>query len=359
MTRLRTRHRLPTHDFQTLRKMVDEPYSRLLANAFRRRSSKRLSYRYRWQRLTSHEQVELRYLRKQFILVATLRELADDDERIPDLLTAIGLRYASVTFNFSARIRLGTVVLRTSINDFNDSDCFIFFRFLKADLFRLLILLNFPHTVKFNNRAKMSGEEVMLRGLYELASEETKHKISANVFGREWSSQSRAFSWFMDHIYANFSHLVKDNVSWWHRNGFFENSRAAIFKRISSVLKSSGKPDLAEEDVLGVGHFIDCNCLPCSVVGGGPAEDGANAMRWTDEVQRAFYNGWKSIHGLKHQTVDNAYGFTIHIAGPTTVRKNDLTLFRESDINGIFSRLQENSTIWSQCRIFGDSAYKS
>ena len=57
----------------------------------------------------------------------------------------------------------------------------------------------------------MSGEEVMLRGLYELASGETKHKISANVFGREWSSQSRAFSWFMDHIYANFSHLVKDN----------------------------------------------------------------------------------------------------------------------------------------------------
>ena len=302
MTRLRTRHRLPTQDFQTLRKMVDEPYSRLLANAFRRRSSKRLSYRYRWQRLTSHKQVELRYLRKQFILVATLRELADDDERIPDLLTAIGLRYSSVAFDFSARIRLGTVVWRTSINDFNDSDCFIlFFRFLKADLFRLLILLKFP------------GEEVMLRGLYELASGETKHKISANVFGREWSSQSRAFSWFMDYIYAN--------VSWWHRNGFFENSRAAIFRRISSVLKSSGKPYLAEEDALGVGHFIDCNCLPCSVVGGGPAEDGANAMRWTDEVQRAVYNGWKSIHGLKHQTVNNAYGFTIHIAFNIIQRK--------------------------------------
>ena len=162
--------------------------------------------------------------------VATLRELADDDERIPDLLTAIGLRYASVAFDLSARIRLGTVVWRTSINDFNDSDCFIlFFRFLKSDLFRLLILLKFP------------GEGVMLRGLYELASGE-------NVFGREWSSQSRAFSWFMDYIYAN--------VSWWHRNGFFENSRAAIFRRISSVLKSSGKPDLAEKDALGVGHLV-------------------------------------------------------------------------------------------------------
>ena len=104
-------------------------------------------------------------------------------------------------------------------------------------------------------------------------------------------------------------------------------------------------------------HFIDCNCLPCSVVGGGPAEEGANAMRWTDEI-RAFYNGWKSIRGLKHQTVDNPYGFTIQIFGPTTVQKNDLTLFRESEINGLFANFQQANPLWSQCRIFGDSAYK-
>ena len=226
----------------------------------------------------------------------------------------------SIAYSFGQNIRLGTVVLRTRISDFNDSDCFIFFRFLKADLYRLLHLLEFPETIRFDNRSRMSGEEVMLRGLYELASGETKHKISSNVFGREWSSQSRAFTWFMDYMYCNFSHLIKTNVGWWHRNVFFENSRVAIFKRMASIITSSGKPELAEEDVLGVSHFINCNCLPCSVVGGGPAEEGANAMRWTDEIQRAFYNGWKSIHGLKHQTVDNPYGFTIQIFGLTTVR---------------------------------------
>ena len=50
------------------------------------------------------------------------------------------------------------------------------------------------------------------------------------------------------------------------------------------------------------GYFIDCKCSPTSVVGGGPAEDGVNAARWDVEVNRAFYNGWKSVHGLKHQT---------------------------------------------------------
>eukprot|EP00595_Chromulina_sp_UTEXLB2642_P000132 CAMPEP_0196762352 /NCGR_PEP_ID=MMETSP1095-20130614/1764_1 /TAXON_ID=96789 ORGANISM="Chromulina nebulosa, Strain UTEXLB2642" /NCGR_SAMPLE_ID=MMETSP1095 /ASSEMBLY_ACC=CAM_ASM_000446 /LENGTH=86 /DNA_ID=CAMNT_0042113021 /DNA_START=319 /DNA_END=579 /DNA_ORIENTATION=- len=60
--------------------------------------------------------------------------------------------------------------------------------------------------------------------------------------------------------------------------------------------------------------FIDCNCLETSVPGGGPAELGANAARWEPDVQRSFYNGWKSIHGLKHQTVDCAMGLTVDIS---------------------------------------------
>ena len=128
---------------------------------------------------------------------------------------------------------------------------------------------------------------------------------------------------------------------------------------MSAVLRSAGKLDLLEEDVLGVSHFIDCNCLPTSVVGGGPAEEGANAMRWSDEIQQAFYNGWKSIHGLKHQTIDNAFGFTIDIEGPTTVRHNDLTMLRESEANNTFRGLQLNSTASNQSLIFGDSAYKT
>ena len=52
---------------------------------------------------------------------------------------------------------------------------------------------------------------------------------------------------------------------------------------MTTHIVAHGKLDLLEEDVLRVSHFIDCNCL---------AEQGANAMRWTDEIQRAFYNGW-------------------------------------------------------------------
>ena len=85
-------------------------------------------------------------------------------------------------------------------------------------------------------------------------------------------------------------------------------------------------------------------------------DNGANSARWEDTIQRAFYNGWKSIHGLKHQTVDNAYGITVDLYGPTSLRRNDLCLLRESEINDRMSQAQLNER--NQFIIFGDSVYK-
>jgi hypothetical protein len=73
-------------------------------------------------------------------------------------------------------------------------------------------------------------------------------------------------------------------------------------------------------------------------------------------VQQAFYNGWKSIHGIKHQTIDNAYGFTIDMYGPESLRRNDLQLFFDSNINDRMHSLFQQS-LSEQYVIFGDSAY--
>ena len=45
---------------------------------------------------------------------------------------------------------------------------------------------------------------------------------------------------------------------------------------------------------------------------------------WSNDVQRSFYNGLKSIHSLKQQTVDNALGFTIDVFGLVSLRCNDM-----------------------------------
>jgi hypothetical protein len=177
-----------------------------------------------------------------------------------------------------------------------------------------------------------------MRGLYELSTGAKKTMVS-EVFGRHPSDQCRAFNYFINHLYTNFHHLVTDNLRWWSDCGFMERSAQAIEEKLGARY------------VDRFASFIDCNCLRTDRPGGGPQEDGPGAQRWSNDVQRAFYNGWKSIHGLKHQTVDNAFGFTMDVYGPVPLRGNDMSLFRDSNINQRMSELGE-------LKIFGDSAYR-
>jgi len=220
-------------------------------------------------------------------------------------------------------------------------------RFEHGHLQRLKNLLQFPETVIFDNGSKMSGEEVFLRGLYELSNGETKFNIAENVFGRHYSDQSRALNWFINHIYDRFHHLVHDNLLWWLNSGYIEKSATAIGEHLNLP---NGVRNL-------FAFFIDCNCLETSRPGGGPTDQGANALRWSEAIQRAFYNGWKSIHGLKHQTLDTAFGMTADMIGPDSLRRNDITLLRQSNIVDRLRALCANLDI--DYLIFGDSAYKT
>lgn len=230
-----------------------------------------------------------------------------------------------------------------SIESFNDSECVSFFRFQKADLFRLKRALQFLEVVHLSNRSTMSGEEVFLRGLFELVSGSDQIEIATFVFGRDQSQQSRAFSWFINHLYNNFSDLLTDNLDWWYTEGYLQRSMEAIRNKFNG------------NQFDNICAFIDCNCWQTCRPGGGPRQGGADAERWSPQVQRAFYNGWKSTHGLKHQTVDCAYGMTVHLYGPHSLRRNDLYLLSHSEVNEKFTILQEHSPV--QLKIYGDTIY--
>ena len=105
----------------------------------------------------------------------------------------------------------------------------------KSDLFRMVKSLRFPAVLKFENRFKMSGKEVFLRGLYELVNGENQYNIAENVFGRDQSQQSRAFNFFIKYLDETFYDLLSDNLEWWHENGFIEKSRAAIQQKLEDV----------------------------------------------------------------------------------------------------------------------------
>lgn len=136
-----------------------------------------------------------------------------------------------------------------TISSFSYSECWNFFETSKDDPSRLLLSLRIPDEVRLSNFSTMPGEEILLRGLYEVVSGEDQFNIAVNIFGRDQSQQSRAFTWFVDFIYSNFRNLVTNNLAWWYSNGYLERSKRAI------------KEKFGGNDNFTVCAFIDCNCL--------------------------------------------------------------------------------------------------
>jgi hypothetical protein len=223
-----------------------------------------------------------------------------------------------------------------------------FLRFSLGNIKKIIELMNIPTYVVLENRSRVHREEMMIRAIFEF-SNDGKKSFLAIQFGRHYTEQSRCLKYFIQFIYSKFKHLVYNNLDWWIRNGFLENSAIAIQSKCAMNINTISKK---------FALFIDCNCQRTCRPGGGPREDGTDAERFNNETQRTFYNGWKSIHGLKHQTVDNAYGMTVDMYGPCSLRRNDLELFRRSNINDRLNTICHTIGT-SNYSMFGDSAYNN
>lgn len=182
-----------------------------------RKPSRYLSYRKRYLALSSNHQVQCRKIKRQLLCCLLLREddhleEAEDLDKVVDLLI---VKYLSHTMISPSEIMNTAIpILRRSINSFSISDSPIFFGFQLNDLHTLFDLLKIPDIITFDNRMSLPGEDLFLRGLYELKSGEIKHNIGVNVFGGDSSVQSRAFLYFIHFIYSNFKHLVQNNLDY-------------------------------------------------------------------------------------------------------------------------------------------------
>ena len=252
------------------------------------------------QNITADEQVKSGNAKKFLLFALVCRRLFPTEKFYDKLVRALIVRHIYINYTLDVPVSSKPDRHR-SISSFG-FECKNKFRFESLHLVKLCNLLNDFGAQKrgkkgmycvLSNGITMPAEEILLRGLFEFRSGEIKDDVT-DIFGRDQSVQTRAFDYFIDYVYENYRHLVQDNLQWWYNNGFWKKSAAAIEKRMKERLKFSST-NL-------VSHFIDCNCLETCVVGGGPAEPGANAARWNEDIQRSFYNGWKSINGMKHQT---------------------------------------------------------
>ena len=197
-----------------------------------KRTNRNLSFRRRHgfgQNLTSNEQAALRRSTRMLAALLVTERLNPDSLDFEAWKTALLWRHFLLRYTDDVELE-SAVNKRRTIESFGPSikkD----FRFEAGELYLLLKELKFPEDIVLDNGIVMTGEEVFLRGLYELVTGALQHTI-ADIFGRDFSAQSRAFNFFIDLVYDNHRHLVQNNLEWWYRNGFWEKSAKAIEERM-------------------------------------------------------------------------------------------------------------------------------
>lgn len=82
---------------------------------------------------------------------------------------------------------------------------------------------------------------------------------------------------------------------------------------------------------------------------------GPNAIRYDNDIQQAFYQGWKSVHGVKFQLIVFPNGMIGDISELESAKSNDLFTLNMSNINNRMAAAQIDNNI--QYCALGDSAY--
>ena len=108
--------------------------------------------------------------------------------------------------------------------------------------------------------------------------------------------------------------------------------------------------------------FIDCSIYRTNVPYSGPDGDivGAGRKPWYHIMQRAIYTGWKSIHGMKIETVRLPNGIST-VFGPVSCRRSDIgrtgrTVNDMSGLNQFLSCIQRGRYP-RKYAVLGDGVY--
>ena len=210
------------------------------------------------------------------------------------------------------------------ISDFSNELIHDMFRFDSQEQLRhLLAAFRFPTQFETSKRYSFSGEEILLAGLFRLHAPNIQGDVGwRTIFGYDQPTTSIACSIFFTFMVENWAYLLQDHLSFWlpYLPQFAEKIRA----------KLQEKGVFFEPESFRVFGFTDNTMNATCRPGGGPTRTGEDAPRNDPLIQRAWYNGWKKLHGMKWQTVDLPNGMNMHVWGPVSIRHNDIWTLEES-----------------------------
>ena len=239
------------------------------------------------------------------------------------------------------------------------------FRFQSfACLQRLINCFRFPGgKIILQKRYKSTAEEILLISLSRLSFPLRWSDLYERFPGRKSWFLRNAFYWFLNFMVDNWAYLLLNNMRWW--KPFIAESCNCIRIKLQHLNHENWRQfheaptrqilnNRIEMQGFRVGCFIDDTMMAFSRPGGNMAE-GPAAPRVPTEIQEAWYNGWKKLHGMKWQTVILANGMDLNVYGPLSVRRNDLTALDKSNIERNLREIFDDDEI--VYIMFGDSAF--
>ena len=217
------------------------------------------------------------------------------------------------------------------ISHFSDELVHDLFRFDSREQLRnLLAAFRFPKRFECASGHIFSGEEILLAGLFRLHAPNIQGDIGWRaIFGFDQPTTSKACSIFFSFMVENWAYLLQDNLAFWkpYLPEFAEKIRAKLDQKGVHFPPGSFR-------VFGfTDNTMNATCRP----GGGPTRTGEDAPRADPLIQRAWYNGWKKLHGMKWQTVDLPNGMNMHVWGPVSIRHNDIWTLEVYSLFFLFS----------------------
>lgn len=200
-----------------------------------------------------------------------------------------------------------------------DSECLKYFRFRKADILKLVVLLQLPDEYRCPNRSVVTGLQGLLILLRRLTYPNRLCEL-AREFGRSTSALSIIINTVLEDIYLRFNNRLSNLHAPW-----------VNLRRFSDALNAKGCP------VNNCWGFIDGTCM---------------AITRPSLGQRSFFSGHKRQHCLKFQGVMSPCGLIAHMFGPIEGCRHDSYMLAESKLMDVLSQ-----DTFSDYTLYGDPAY--
>ena len=232
-------------------------------------------------------------------------------------------------------------------------DCSSRFRFQSFDQLRRLAKgFGFPEgEIICKKGYRATAEEIILISLTRLSFPCRWEDMYERFPGRKAQAMQIFFYYFLDFMCNNWGYLLVNNMEYWLPH--LEQSKNAIEKKLANLHHVDWRLRFQP------GEFKYCCFIDNTIIAfsrpGGVMEEGEAGERVPEELQEAFYSGWKRLHGMKFETVILANGMDLTVFGPETVRHNDLFMKGASKVEERFKALQQGRALF--LKIFGDSAY--